>query len=150
LINVAVDTNILVYAEELQDTSKRKAAVDLLEQLPAETTLIPVQVLSELYRVLTGKARRSRAAARDAIFRWGDTFPLIETSPEVLMAALDLAATHRLYIWDAVVLAAAADARCRLLLSEDFQEGFSWSGVTVSNPFSANRHLLLEGLLKEH
>lgn len=66
------------------------------------------------------------------------------------MAALDLAATHRLYIWDAVVLAAAADARCRLLLSEDFQEGFSWSGVTVSNPFSANRHLLLEGLLKEH
>jgi hypothetical protein len=42
-----------------------------------------------------------------------------------------------------MILSAAADARCRLLLSEDLQEGFTWRGVTVVNPFRAQRHPLL-------
>jgi predicted nucleic acid-binding protein len=54
-----------------------------------------------------------------------------------------------LRIWDAVILAAAASAGCRLLLSEDMQEGFTWNGVTVTNPFSAKKHRLLEELLEE-
>jgi hypothetical protein len=41
-----------------------------------------------------------------------------------------------------------AAGRCRLLLSEDLQEGFTWSGVTVTNPFSTSRHPLLEAMLK--
>lgn len=52
-----------------------------------------------------------------------------------MLAAADLAANHRLGIWDAVVLSAAAAAGCRLLLSEDLQGGFTWNGVTVTNPF---------------
>lgn len=149
MVNVAIDTNVLVYAEELRGASKRDAAVELLHKLPRETTMIPVQVLGELYRVLLRKARQSPAAARSTVVGWGDTFPLIESSSSVLLAAVDLAVEHQLDIWDAVILSAAADAGCRLLLSEDFQEGFSWSGVTVTNPFSPNRHLLLDALLKE-
>jgi hypothetical protein len=34
-----------------------------------------------------------------------------------------------------------------LLLSEDLQDGFTWGGVTVANPFAARRHALLESLL---
>jgi predicted nucleic acid-binding protein len=45
------------------------------------------------------------------------------------------------------MLAAAADAGCRLLLSEDLQEGFTWRGVTVVNPFADTRHPLLAALL---
>src|SRR5438309_751380 len=48
---------------------------------------------------------------------------------------------------DAVILASAADAGCRLLLSEELQEGFTWSGVTVTNPFVASRHPLLDAML---
>ena len=44
-------------------------------------------------------------------------------------------------------MSAAADASCRLLLSEDLQDGFTWSGVTVANPFAAARHPLLDALL---
>jgi predicted nucleic acid-binding protein len=149
VINVAVDTNVLVYAEESVATEKKAAAIELLEQLPGETTLIPVQALGELYRVLTGKARRTPAKAHNAVLRWGDTFPLIELSPSIMLAAANLAAEHRFFIWDAVMLASAADAGCRLLLSEDFQEGFFWSGVTVTNPFSPARHLLLDALLNK-
>ena len=59
-----------------------------------------------------------------------------------------LANDDHLGIRDVVILVAAADAGCRLLLSEDLQEGFTWSGVTVTNPFSATRHPLLEAMLE--
>ena len=75
-------------------------------------------------------------------------FPLIDTSSSVLLAAMALAKDHQLGIWDAVMLSAAADAACRLLLSEDLQEGFTWRGVTVTNPFVSPRHPLLEALLQ--
>ena len=41
----------------------------------------------------------------------------------------------------------SAESGCRLLLSEDFQDGFTRGGVTVTNPFSPSRHALLEALL---
>ena len=63
--------------------------------------------------------------------------PVVETSPEAMLAAADLATDHQLGIWDAVILSAAAQSGCRLLLSDDLQEGFTWAGVTVVNPFDS-------------
>lgn len=94
-----------------------------------------------------GKADRSPQRARAAILSWQGAFPLIETSPAVTLAAIDLAAHHRLGIWDAVVLSASAAAVCRLLLSEDLQAGFTGNGMTVANPFSQEKHELLAALL---
>lgn len=148
-MNVALDTNILAYAEGVNGESMKAAAVELVQQLPQHETRLPVQTLGELFTVLVRKARRSPAAARTAILTWGDAFPLIETSSDVLAAAADLSTDHQLSLWDAVILAAAADGRCRLLLSEDLQDGFTWSGVTVTNPFAATRHALLESWLKD-
>jgi predicted nucleic acid-binding protein len=108
-----------------------------------------VQVLGELFRVLVEKSAFSGPEARTVVLRWQDTFPLIETSPAILVAALDVAADHGLSIWDAIILSAAGAAGCRLLLSEDMQEGFIWSGVTVVNPFAPKRHALLAGVLGE-
>jgi hypothetical protein len=53
-----------------------------------------------------------------------------------MLAAADLAADHRIGIWDAVILTAASASGCRLLLSEDLQDGLTWGGVTVANPFA--------------
>jgi predicted nucleic acid-binding protein len=74
---------------------------------------------------------------------------VIETTPSVLLAATDLTVGHRIGIWDAVILAAAAEAGCRVLLSEDLQDGFTWDGVTVVNPFSGKRNALLARVLEE-
>jgi len=146
-MNVAVDTNILAYAEGVNGLQNKQAAIALLQALPPESTLLPVQALGELFSVLVRKARRSRADASAAVLSWGDAFPLIETSNDVLLAATDLAQAHQLSLWDAVMLSAAADARCRLLLSEDLQDGFTWRGVTVTDPFASRRHPLLEALI---
>jgi predicted nucleic acid-binding protein len=147
-MRLALDTNVLAYAEGVNGVPRKKAALDILEKLPGDGMFVPVQVLGELFHVLVRKASRSPQRARAAILSWQDAFPLIETSPAVLLAASELAARHGLSIWDSVVLAAAAAAGCRLLLSEDLQAGFTWNGVTVANPFSAVRHPLLEALLK--
>jgi predicted nucleic acid-binding protein len=147
-MRLALDTNVLAYAEGLNGAVKKKAALDIIAKLPEDGTFVPVQVLGELFQVLVRKAARPPERARIAVLTWQDAFSLIETSPAVLFAATDLAARHRLGIWDSVVLAAAAAASCRLLLSEDLQEGFTWSGVTVTNPFSPAKHELLAALLE--
>jgi len=72
---------------------------------------------------------------------------VVETSASVIVNATDLASDHGLAIWGSVVLAASAEAECRLLLSEDLQEGFTWRGVTVTNPFAPTLHPILAALL---
>lgn len=147
-MRLALDTNILAYAEGVNGAAKRKAALEIIARLPSDSTFLPVQVLGELFHVLVRKAGRPPERARAAILSWQDAYPLIETSPAVLVAGTDLAARHGLSIWDAVIFAAAVAAGCRLLLSEDLQSGFTWNGATVTNPFSAARHPLLNALLE--
>lgn len=146
-MRVALDTNVLAYAEGVNGTARRKTALDLVRRLPPGAAVLPVQTLGELFNVLTRKAGRTRPRARAAVQGWRDAFPVVDTSGSVMAAAADLAVDHRLGIWDAVILAATAEAGCRLLLSEDLQEGFTWSGVTVTNPFAPARHALLDALL---
>ncbi len=146
-MKVALDTNILVYAEGANGPEMREKTIGLIEKLPVDSIVVPVQTLGELYQVLVRKAGRSRLDARTTILGWRDAFPLIDTTATVILAATGLATDHRLQIWDAVVLAAAAAADCRLLLSEDLQDGFTWSGTTIANPFSTPQHPLLDALL---
>jgi predicted nucleic acid-binding protein len=146
-MRIALDTNILAYAAGVNGQAKKQEALELISRLPQPDTLVPVQVLGELFRVLVRKGRVSPALARTTVLRSQDTYPLIETSSAVFLSAMDLAVDHQIGIWDAVILSAAAAARCRLLLSEDLHEGFTWGGVTVVNPFAAKKHeLLMEAL----
>jgi predicted nucleic acid-binding protein len=147
-LRLALDSNILAYAEGVNGEAMQQKALDLLARLDPEQTILPAQTLGELFNVLVRKAHWARGAARAAIMTWQDTYPVTETSSRVISAAADLASDHGLAIWDAVVVAAAASARCRLLLSEDMHEGFTWNGITVTNPFTDTRHPLLAALLK--
>ena len=146
-MRVALDTNVLAYSEGINGAERRSTALDLVRRLPQEGTAIPVQVLGELFNVLVRKAGRSRGDAREALLSWRDTFPVVETSSKIMLKAVDLATDHQFEIWDAVILSAASQAGCRLLLSEDLQEGFTWGGVTVVNPFKVPRHSLLSAFL---
>jgi predicted nucleic acid-binding protein len=146
-VRAALDTNVLAYAEGVDGRARRDVALELLRCLPQERAVLPVQVLGELFNVLIRRAGRSRHDARDSVLAWRDAFQLVETSPDVMLAAADLATDHRLGIWDAVVVAATSKVGCRVLLSEELQEGFTWAGVTVVNPFASARHPLLRTLL---
>jgi predicted nucleic acid-binding protein len=144
----AVDTNVLAYAEGVNGPARKADALEIVGKLSPEDTFLPVQVLGELFHLLVRKAKWPPRQARDAVLSWQDLYPLIETSAGVLLSASDLAIQHRLGIWDAVALSAAAAAGCRWFLSEDMQSGFTWHGVTIVNPFDPVQFDLEGGLAK--
>lgn len=146
-MKVALDTNILAYAEGVGDSIRHQSSLKLLEKLPEDRVVVPAQVLGELFRVLTGKRGIARQKARAAVLGWADAFSVCDSTHTALIAALDLATDHGMQIWDGSILAVAAEARCRVLLSEDLQHDYTWRGVTVVNPYLPNNHPLLEGLL---
>lgn len=145
-MRIALDTNILAYAEGLGDEQRCRQALDLVAHLPGSDVILPAQTLGELTRVLTGKAKRTADEARTAVLGWADSFTVADSSWYAFQAALDLTVDHYLPIWDALILAIAAESHCRILLSEDFQDGFTWRGVTIVNPFAATRSPLLRHL----
>lgn len=142
----ALDTNILVYAEGVNGFARAEQARAILDRIATASGWIPAPVLCELYHVLTRRDGRSREAGRLAARVWQQRFPALPLSEDALIAGLDLAAQHQMQIWDAAILAVAAEAGCELLLSEDLQHGFSWKGVTVVNPFAHPEHPLLIAL----
>ena len=146
-MRVALDTNVLAYAEGVGDERRCRQARDLVERLPVGGTLLPVQVLGELYRVLTVKQGLEPGVARDAILSWADSFPVADSPWPAFQSAFELAADHGLQIWDALIMAVAAQNQCRLLVTEDMQPGFTWQGVTVANPFDPQPIPLLEEFL---
>lgn len=146
-MKAAVDTNVLVYAEER--SAKGDRARRLMASASPDRMVLPVQVCGELYNVLTRKAGFAASDAVDIVDGWRRVFEPAETLSETLVGALKLVGTHRWPIWDAVILAAAAETRCDLLLSEDMQSGFRWRGVTVVNPFADPPSPLLEAFLDQ-
>jgi predicted nucleic acid-binding protein len=136
VVRVALDTNILVYAEGLNGAERRAEAGRIIRDLAEDEVVVPAQALGELFTVLTRKAQRPAPGARDAVLGWHDAFLVADTSSAVLLDAMELATSHQFALSDAIMLAAAAVSGCRFLLSEDMQDGFTWRGVTIRNPFA--------------
>jgi predicted nucleic acid-binding protein len=146
-MRLALDTDVLAYAEGVNGAAMRDKTLNLIQQLPQGDIVLPAQTLGELFNVLVRKPRRKPVRARESVLSWRDAYTVVETSAAVIVNATDLASDHGLSIWDSVALAASAEAECRLLLSEDFRDGFTWRGVTVTNPFAATLHPILAALL---
>lgn len=148
---VAFDSNILAYLAGVDrgtsDAAKTVQCRALLAQLSNKATCIaPTQALGELFVVLT-RAGASRDEARAIVLRFREGFTVVGSDERTLMSALDLAATHSLQLWDSLILSAAADCGCAMLLSEDMQDGFVWRGVTVVNPLLPTVHRRLAEVL---
>ena len=148
-MRIALDTNILAYAEGVGDRERCEKAISLIERLPRELVLLPVQTLGELFRVLNGKTKRPSGEIRDAVLSWADSFDLLDSTWTSFQSAFDLSTFHKLHIWDALILSVTAENHCRFLLSEDFQNGFTWRGVTIVNPFIQPLNPIFESILEK-
>lgn len=146
-MRIAVDTNVLVYAEGFGDRTRVHEARGVLDRFPPGSLIVPVQVLGEVFRVLVGKAKRPASEAWSTVSNLRLVHHAYPTTVPAFERAIDLASTHGLQIWDAIVIAAAAEGGCRLLLSEDLQHGATLGGVTVIDPFRDPPHPLLTAAL---
>lgn len=124
------DTNILVYA--FLDKDRRDLALDLL----AEGGVISVQVLNEFANVARKKWRRDWAeiAAALQIIRLHFN-PIVPVTLDTHQSALELASRDGLSFYDALIVAAAIEAGCDELVSEDLQHGRMFGKLVVKNPF---------------
>lgn len=146
-MKIALDTNILVYGRGLNGPAKQAVIERVMAAVPPSSLRLPLQALGELFCVLVRKGGYTPAKAAQEVTLWSDGIETLETTQMVFQEALQLATRHRLQIWDSLILAAAAVAECHVLLSEDMQDGFVWSGVTVVNPFATSVHPLLQSVL---
>jgi predicted nucleic acid-binding protein len=124
-MRIALDTNILVSAEGVNGEERKQRARAALSSFAGDEIVIPVQALVELFAMLTRTARWKSTTARNAVLAWHDAYHTVDTSPPVLLDAMELVCGHRLSFWDAIMLAASAQAGCRFLASEDMQDGFT-------------------------
>jgi predicted nucleic acid-binding protein len=137
----AFDTNILAYAAQLlgdsEDRSKALVAEDLIRlALRNQTLILAAQTCLELHWLLVRKAKLSQGDASLILQEYLDGATIIPTDIGLMQIGFALAERHRLQTFDAMILAAAAEAGCDILYSEDVQDGFEWEGVTVVNPFA--------------
>lgn len=126
-----LDTNILVYAHSQGDHRTATA-----RQLLLGGGAVGVQVLNEFASVARAKLRFTWAEVQQAIEHIVTLCPnprplRIETH----LHALKLSKRYGFSIWDSLILAAAMEAGCETLLTEDMQHGQVVEGVRIENPF---------------
>jgi predicted nucleic acid-binding protein len=136
MIRVALDSNILIYAELEPETDKGKRAADLILRA-ARDGVIPVQVLGEYLRFVQ---RRLPMAFAEAV-RQASIYRTMFLTPPTTNATFDkasqLALAHRIQLWDCVVCAASIEAGARVLMTEDMQDGRIIEGLRLMNPFTS-------------
>ena len=129
------DTNVLVYSDDKASPAKQRRALDLLaEHRRSGTGVVSLQVLQEYFVTITRKLRVDAHIARRKVELLAE-FDV--ATPEVadILAAIDLHRLHGFSFWDALVVRAAKQAGCTVLLSEDLQEAREIDGIRIVNPF---------------
>jgi len=129
------DTNVLVYADDKAAPAKQRRAVELVaEHRRAGTGVVSLQVLQEYFVTVTRKLKVDPRVARRKVELLAE-FDVATPGVADILAAIDLHRLHDFSFWDALILRAAHQAGCYVLLSEDLQEARETNGVLVVNPF---------------
>ncbi len=132
---VFVDTNVLIYAVDLADPRKQRAAQSWLDELwKSKMGRLSFQVLQEFYVKVSQKrlstVDNARAEIRDLL-----TWKPVPVTAGLLEQGWKIQDRYRLSFWDSLIVAAAKAASCRFLLTEDLQSGQDFDGLLAINPF---------------
>ena len=134
---VFVDTNVLIYAHDLDAGSKHDRAAAILSDLwEKENGIVSVQVLQEFYVNVTRKisAPLTPALARGVIRNYL-AWQIAPNDPSTVLSASEIAERNQISFWDALIVASASNAGADRILSEDLNHGQMIEGVVIENPF---------------
>ena len=135
-----LDTNIFVYSLDKQSPKKAKIAQQLIRQaVDAEKGTVSYQVVQEFFHVALRRFAEPMPLT-DCEQYLAITFrPLLAVQFSALLCgeALRIHGKHHVSWYDALIVAAALEAECDILYSEDFQNGRSFGGLKIVNPFIA-------------
>lgn len=139
-VDAFLDTNVLVYQVDSSDARKHRIADRLVSQALHEGSgCISFQVVQECLNTALRKSRIALSAEQAQT--WLDVVlePLCTVLPSLGLyrRALALQSRWQLAFYDSLIVAAALEAGCKRLLSEDLQHGQRIEGLRIENPFRA-------------
>jgi predicted nucleic acid-binding protein len=139
-VRTFVDTNVLIYAYDIDAGSKHEIAREILRELwTRQTGTLSTQVLEEFYVNVTRKIAvpLPKSVARAEVDSY--TVWCIDTTPAEISAAFRIEDEAGIGFWDALIIAAARKAGAARILSEDLNPGQIIGGVRIENPFATQR-----------
>lgn len=130
-----IDTNILIYAEARDEPVKQQVALALLKRLYESTSgVLSTQVLARYCNVALKKLKLPAAHIRAQLGLY-EQFEVVQVTPTLIRAGLDLQQIRSVAFYDALVLASAQVAGCNELFSEYMNTGEVIGGLRICNPF---------------
>jgi predicted nucleic acid-binding protein len=142
-VKVSLDSNILVYAAH-NDDERHEAAVAILERAARGDCVQPLQSLGECFNVLTRKRQFAPAAAMAAVDKLRAMFPIVVADEPALESAMAAVQDHKLQFWDALLWATVRRAGCRVLFSEDMNDGQDIAGIKIVNPLKPENRMIVD------
>jgi predicted nucleic acid-binding protein len=132
-----VDTNVLVYALDDAEPEKRDIAREVLGSGEYGELVLSAQVLSELYVAITRRLARPvpEEQAIEVVERLGLFNATVSIDAALVRLGMQTSRSAQLSYWDGLVVAAAQQAGCSRLLTEDLNDGQLIGSVRVENPF---------------
>jgi predicted nucleic acid-binding protein len=132
---IFVDTNILIYAHDVDAGAKHQVAKNVLRELWSQRSgVLSMQVLQEFYVNVTRKIASplSKDVARLVVNSY--SVWCIETTPAEISTAFRIEDESRIGFWDALIVAAAVKCGALRILSEDLNAGQVIAGIPIENP----------------
>jgi len=134
---VFVDTNVLVYAHDIDAGEKNRMAADRIAGLwETRNGIISSQVLQEFYVTVTHKipSPLPQSVARTLISNYS-VWQVEVATADTVIAASEIEERYQLSLWDSLIIAAASHGGAEVLLTEDLNAGQTIDGVKILNPF---------------
>lgn len=133
-----VDTNVLIYAYDVDAKTKHGTAKGLLQELwKARTGVLSPQVLQEFYVNITRKILRPIPKASARLVVTGYAIWCSEITAAEISAAFQIEDHFKIGFWDALIVASALKSGATRIISEDLNAGQMISGIRIENPFVA-------------
>ena len=130
-----LDTNILVYADDIDAGAKQEVAIGIIEEsIRQGSGVVSTQVFQEYFVNATGKLGLQPDLVRRRI-ELMCSLDVTRIRVEDILDAIDLHRLHQLSLWDGLIVTCAAASGCTKILTEDLQHGQVLAGVKIENPF---------------
>jgi predicted nucleic acid-binding protein len=147
-MNVAFDTNVLVYASAADPDAKTRRARELITRgMRSGSAVLLLQTLAEFSHVAMRKAGIAPDRVQMIVDGWRAVLPVRAATEKDLADALEAVKSHCLAFWDAMLWATARRVGIDHLITEDLQDGFILKGVKFSNPFNSANDELIDRIL---
>lgn len=131
-----LDTNVLVYADDVDSGAKRgKSQALVVAALANGDAVISTQVLQEYFAVATRKLAVPAEVAQKKV-EVLSTLVAVTIDADHIVESIKLHRLYNLSFWDALIVHAARRAGCDRLITEDLQAGQRIEGVDIVNPFA--------------